>query len=219
MRAKNKLVHGVGINDADYSVVKFEKVEKDGAFVKTLSWICPFYKTWKSAFHRCYASEYLEKKPSYLGCSVEESWHRFMSFRPWMETQDWEGKHLDKDLLVPGNKVYSAENCLFVPQRVNSFISENGSGKGKWPVGVSYNTRKRKFSACCYFEGKNKFLGLYDDPQEAHLSWLAFKLKLAKDLALYLDDKIVAEALVYRYENYTELFPTNSVVPLLSTDG
>lgn len=204
MRKKNKLVYGVGINDADYVVVKFEKVE--GLKSKKLTWICPFYKTWRSAFHRSYAEEYLQKKPSYRGCSVDESWHHLMDFKPWMEAQDWQGKHLDKDILVPGNKVYGPDTCVFIDQKINSFISENGLGKGEWPIGVSFHKQKRKFVSCCYINGKNKFLGLFDDPQEAHLKWLSVKLDLAKELARNIDNKLVADALVFRYENYTSLF-------------
>jgi len=204
MRAKNKLLYGIGVNDANYQITQYGIV--DG--IKKQTWICPFYQTWKGTFHRCYAEEYLAKKPSYLGCSVESSWHHFMDFKPWMETQDWEGKQLDKDLLFPGNKIYSPEKCCFIEGKVNSFIAENGKGKGPWPVGVSFHKQKRRYIATCRIDGKNKFLGLFLTPEEAHLKWLSVKLQLAKKLALDISDKRVAEALVYRYENYLELFPS-----------
>lgn len=50
------------------------------------------------------------------GCSVCEEWLTFSNFKRWMEQQDYEGKALDKDLLVSQNKTYSSETCVFVPR-------------------------------------------------------------------------------------------------------
>ena len=105
-----KLVYGVGINDAEYVVVKREEVGNvDGKRKRKTVWRCPFYKTWSSMLRRCYSTKYQERCPTYMGCSVSEEWHTFSVFRNWMESQDWQDTQLDKDLLVEGNKVYSPE--------------------------------------------------------------------------------------------------------------
>lgn len=44
--------------------------------------------------------------------------------------------HLDKDILVAGNKIYSPETCLFVPNRINSLLIR-GVKTGPLPLGVS----------------------------------------------------------------------------------
>ena len=81
--------------------------------------------------------------PTYKGCSVSEEWLRFSNFKRWMEKQDWDGKQLDKDILFEGNKVYSAETCVFVTSVVNSFTSDSGAKRGEWLIGVSLGIKRR----------------------------------------------------------------------------
>ena len=73
---------------------------------------------------RCYSESHLVRQPTYKGCSVCEEWLTFSNFKSWMEQQDWEGKQLDKDLLVYKNKIYSPETCVFVSSVINSFFVE-----------------------------------------------------------------------------------------------
>jgi hypothetical protein len=84
MRSRNKLVCGVGINDASYEV--YQKV--DGIKVA-----CPFYVKWKSMLERVYVEKNLVKRPSYRNCSVVKDWLRFSAFKEWMQQQNWQGKH------------------------------------------------------------------------------------------------------------------------------
>lgn len=172
---KRKPIHGFGINDADYVVVISETIvwDVDKQLTK-LVWKCPFYSTWKSMVERCYSKKYLDKKSSYNGCSICEEWKYFSNFKSWMETQDWEGNRLDKDLLIRGNRVYSPDTCIFVSQQVNSFITESQATRGDYPIGVSLRKSGGKFSACCRDgTGKLKSLGYYETPEEAHQAWLA----------------------------------------------
>ena len=97
MRKKTKLVYGVGVNDAYYSVYKYE----NGKIV----WQCPYYRTWKHMLSRAYSDKFKKKRPTYQDVTVCEEWYSFMCFRAWMVEQDWKGKQLDKDLLVQGNKM------------------------------------------------------------------------------------------------------------------
>ena len=109
------LVCGVGINDADYVVKKFETIGYvDGKRKRKLVWTCPYHRAWESMLKRCYSAKYQERQPTYKGCTVSDDWLTFSNFRAWMIAQDWEGKHLDKDLLFEGNKIYSTETCVFV---------------------------------------------------------------------------------------------------------
>lgn len=116
MKTKNKrLVYGVGNNDADYVVEKREEIGYvGGKRRRKLMWVCPYYQTWKDMIKRCYSTKCQEKFPTYKGCSVSADWHTFSNFKAWMEKQNWEGKQLDKDILIEGNKVYSPETCVFV---------------------------------------------------------------------------------------------------------
>ena len=205
MKAK-KLVWGVGINDADYVVQKKENIEVNGKRKQRRVWECPFYRTWKDMLRRCYSDKYQERQPTYIGCSVSEEWWRFSNFRAWMVTQDWEGKQLDKDLLIEGNKVYSPETCVFVTRLVNSFTIARGNDRGEWKIGVNWNKGRNKFaSRCCNpFTKKREHLGYFDCEQEAHLAWLKRKRELAKELAETQIDPRVAKALIEHYSNYKQ---------------
>lgn len=200
-----KLVHGVGINDADYPVTKYADVKNEnGKKLKKIVWVCPFYDKWQSMLGRCYSSKAQLHRPNYVGCSVCPEWLYFTNFKSWMEKKDWEDKCLDKDLLILDNKIYGPDTCLFVEPRVNTFLLECTSAQGVWPVGVSFQKFSGRFVARCQdmFSNKRKYLGIYDSPQEAHLAWLNFKTEQAKILASMQTDDRVAKALIWRYENY-----------------
>ena len=189
---KNRLVFGVGINDADYPV---EPVV-DGRKVK-----CPYYVTWKDMIGRCYSEKLQERRPTYIGCSACPDWLYFMNFRGWMSSQDWEGKALDKDLLKGGNKVYSPSTCAFVDQTTNSFTNDRGRARGDYPTGVHMDKPTGKFQASCSnpFTKKRESLGYFHCPDQAHLAWKKRKHELACQLAELQTDQRVAEALRTRY--------------------
>ena len=118
-----------------------------------------------------------------------------------MEKQDWEGKQLDKDILIKGNKIYSAETCVFVTPMVNTFTNDQGLKRGEWPIGANYHKASEKFLAQCRnpVTKKLEHLGLFTCEQEAHNSWLKRKLELAHELAAIQTDPRVAKALIDRY--------------------
>lgn len=195
-----RLVVGVGINDAEYRIVRKETYSTaDGIRKQRTVWFCPFYARWSRMLERCYYDKTIPSRPTYRDCSVCEEWLTFSNFRGWMEKQDWEGKQLDKDILFIGNKVYSPETCVFVDREVNSFITESAAARGKYKIGVSWDKQLRKFKAVC---GRGGYLGYYDTEAEAHKAWLTCKLEQAKILAAGQTDPRVAEALIKRYENY-----------------
>lgn len=204
MKAK-KLVFGVGINDADYVVQKFETINVNGKQKWKCVWECPYYRAWAGMLGRCYSSKAQERNPTYKGCSVSEEWLRFSNFRAWMESQDFEGKQLDKDLLLEGNKVYSKETCVFVSRVVNSFTTDSGASRGEWSIGVYWHKRDGVFVSRCSnpFTKKQEHLGLFTSELEAHQTWLKRKLELAHELAAEQTDSRVAKALIERYSNYT----------------
>ena len=44
---------------------------------------------------------------------------------------------LDKDILCKGNKVYSRETCIFVPERINLLFTKCDNRRGDSPIGVT----------------------------------------------------------------------------------
>ena len=108
----SRLVCGVGVNDLRF--IKADRGMKNR---------CPFYPRWRGMLQRCYCS--MEYRPTYKECFVCEDWLIFSNFKEWMKTQDWKDKHLDKDILKPGNKVYSLDTCCFVTPHDNVCESLN----------------------------------------------------------------------------------------------
>jgi len=181
-----KLVHGFGVNDADYMV---QPVGPDGKRLR-----CPFYDTWKSMLQRVYDPKFHAKQPTYIGVTVCEEWHSFMAFRAWMMEQNWEGKQLDKDILVPGNKVYSPETCAFVTREVNVLLTDRAAKRGNWPIGVCW--KNNKFYAQIMENGKNRKLGYFHSPHEAHLAWRKEKVRIVRKAAEECDDPRIAAGLL-----------------------
>lgn len=152
------MVCGVGINDANYEIYP----SINGKQV-----MCPHYKAWRSMITRCYSERLHNEQPEYIGCTVAKEWHSFMAFRKWMMSQDWQEKDLDKDIIEPGNRVYSPEKCVFVSQKINKLLTDSKGKRGKWPQGVYLDKKSNRFMSQIQRCGKIKRLGTFDSPEEA----------------------------------------------------
>lgn len=201
MGQKSMLVYGVGINDADYVIETREYFFEDGDKKNRMVWRCPFYKAWVAMFRRCYCEKLHSKHPSYQGCYVSTDWQIFSNFKAWMSGQNWQGNHLDKDILKPGNKVYGPDECVFVSGALNNFLTDSAATRGEWPIGVHWHKRDNKFMACIRnpITRKREHLGYFDCPDEAHAAWLKRKRELAHLLADQQTDQRIADALRARY--------------------
>ena len=178
LRKKTKLVYGVGINDSLLPVVQTDIVNEK----KTIVWICPYYKKWRTMLQRCTSKSVQNKYPNYKGCYVCDEWKYFSNFKEWVDEQpnkNWEKCELDKDLLFKGNKCYSPTTCIFISKKVNTFINN----KGVELVGASWNQSANKFQARVRnsFTGKEEYLGLFHTQQAAHDAWKARKLELLSE--------------------------------------
>jgi len=194
MRKKLKKVCGVGINDADYNVTVRAVV--DGK--QKIIWRCPYYARWAGMLTRCYDENYHKKEPSYIGCTVSEDWIYFSKFRSWMETQDWQGKEIDKDLISKGNRIYSPEFCVFVDRLTNSFIVNSEKSDS---IGAAICKKTHKFQVRCRnpFSGEREWLGLYHSANQAHEVWRKRKHEFACMLADMQSDERAAMALRSRF--------------------
>lgn len=191
MRTKNRLVFGVGIND---SAEEMQRTTPEGK-----KEMCPYYQTWTAMLRRCYSTKSHKERPNYQNCSVDPAWHSFVAFRSWMEQQKWEGMHLDKDLLIQGNTIYGPDTCIFVPPKVNAFLLLRERSRGQYPTGVVKTTKSSTYMARISIDGKNKHLGNFPTPEQAHMAWKAAKHSQALILAAEQSDPRVAKALATRF--------------------
>lgn len=141
------------------------------------------YTKWKSMLNRCYGD--FDSNPSYSTCKVCEEWHNYQNYAKWYDENYIEGYHLDKDLLQQGaeNKIYSPETCCFIPNYINLFLQDkNTISKGKTGiVGVTFSNSsgKNKYRASINIDGKNTYLGEFDNIEEAEKCYKeAYSLKL-----------------------------------------
>lgn len=165
------LVHGVGVNDADYVTHK----EKN----KKVIWRCPFYLKWKQMLRRCYCPLWHKQYPTYIGCSVCPEWRYFSKFRLWMENQKWEGMALDKDILVKGNRVYGSDTCCFIPTAINSLFCSGRKKKNNLPEGVKL-TRNGKYVVQLRIRPGVTYYKTLPTLREAHIDALEKKIQAVR---------------------------------------
>ena len=167
----------------------------------------PLYKVWSSMLQRCYDDKLHIDRPTYEGCSVVDSFKSFTNFIDWAEKQtgskvkDVDGKqfHLDKDILIKGNKLYSPETCCFVPHDINTQFTMSKSKRGELPVGVSKRKGSLLFRAQIKTDGKVKSLGQFKTVEEAFQVYKEAKETYVKEIANKWKDQIdprVYEALM-----------------------
>lgn len=186
------VIQGKGINDVVWPV--YTKV--GGKYITEPSYVC-----FKNMYKRCYHKSEHEYHPLYLGCEVSDEWINYSVFHEWFKDRYKPGYQLDKDILIPGNKIYSPETCVMIPQSLNKFITDRVSARGEWPLGVYLHRPTGKFRAQCSnpFNNKREHIGLFIDAHEAHLAWKRRKHELACQYADQLQDDLLAEALRSKY--------------------
>lgn len=145
------------------------------------------YKYWFCMLYRCYNDICLKKEPQYKDCTVCEEWLCYQNFAEWFDKNYYkciEELELDKDILHKGNKIYSPENCVFVPSRINKLLIKRQNYRGDYPIGVTFHENINKYRArCCTLTGR-KSLGCYDTPHEAFSKgYKPFKEKYIKQVA------------------------------------
>lgn len=160
------------------------------------------YRVWLHILERAYCPKYHKRFPTYVDCSVDDRWHNFQNFSEWYYQQpnsDRSGFHLDKDLLVIGNKVYGPETCTFVPLEINVLLTNSSESRGRFPRGVSRN--KSKYVAEISIRGKKKGLGYYATPEEAGEVYREAKEKYVREQAEKYKD-VLHPKVYYNLMNY-----------------
>ena len=155
------------------------------------------YKIWTQMLKRCYDNTYKSIYPTYKDCTASEHFKSYSNFEQWCQNQIGfgnEGWHLDKDLLVKGNKVYSESTCVFLPKEIN-LIFGNKTKRGLYKTGVKLDTKYGKYSVrirthkgrVCFggytteLEAYNKYV----EEKERHIKFVADQFKGLIDSRAY----------------------------------
>ena len=145
------------------------------------------YKLWHSMLVRCYSDTIKKKHPTYEGCEVSDNFKSYEYFYEWCHSQigfgnkDW---HLDKDLLVKGNKIYSEDSCVFIPQEVNTLLTKRTNSRGEYSIGVSWSKTSKAFVATvAKNKGKTEWLGYFNTEIEAFNAYKQAKESFIKEQA------------------------------------
>lgn len=190
------LVEGFGVLDDSISII-----------VNGRSKPCPVFTAWKSMIIRCYVEKHRHKYQSYKGCTVSEEWRLLSNFKRWAEERDFEGKRLDKDLLSPGNRVYSPETCAMISQSLNAFVVRDGD-----PAlleGVIFDAKKGVYKPIRYTKWladndrpwlrEKQSYREFDSEADAHVQWLKNKHEAAQTYVDFETDERVIETLKTRW--------------------
>lgn len=160
----------------------------------------PSERIWRKMMNRCCSDKFKARHKSYKNVSICDEWLTYSSFKMWFDEHYVEGWDLDKDILVKGNKVYSPQNCCFVPQEVNGLFTNCKMSRGPYPIGVSY--KNGRFVAGLDINKKRRHLGSFGTPEEAFQAYKVAKEAYIKEVADKWKDQLeprVYEAL-YNYK-------------------
>ena len=162
-------VYGVGITGEKIPVVDGKR--------------CKQRELWVRMLDRCYSKG--KNKPTYEGCSVSENFKYYPFFKEWCEKQigfDVKGFALDKDILVKGNKVYSEDACVFVPQEINNILTYKKSTNKGLSASVALQ-KSGRYSVSFRKDRITQNLGRFDTPEEAFQAYKQVKESYIKEVA------------------------------------
>jgi len=71
------------------------------------------YTAWSNMLERCYSESFHKNRPKYSDCFVCDEWLNYQNFADWYEENYIEGMHVEKDILIDGNRCYSPGTCSF----------------------------------------------------------------------------------------------------------
>lgn len=190
--SRKKLVYGVGINDCQ------KQSSNDKA-----------YKIWSDMLARCYNDDVKRKNPTYKDCTCCNEWIYYSNFKKWFNAQLYkDGYHLDKDIIIQGNKIYSPDTCALVPSRINGLLVCKTKRVGDLMRGVSKEKGSMSFRASCCIGKQKIHLGSFKTELEAHEAYKKAKYAEIRSVAkeafdvLEIDERVYNALLNYTISKY-----------------
>ena len=152
------------------------------------------YNIWYGMLKRCYDPKYQEKYPTYKDCKVEDYLLNLQHMAEWINKNYYEvpgeRMHLDKDILCKGNKIYSRDKCIFVPEGINKLFTKCDNARGENPIGASLTSSGNYEVRCRNGYGEPVYLGSYSTKDEAFNVYKQYKEKVIKKVIDSYEGKI-----------------------------
>lgn len=184
------------------------------------------YSIWNSLLQRCYSVAIKNKYKTYQEASICSEWLSFQNYAEWYMENYYdigETLQIDKDILYPGNKLYSPETCVLVPKEINVLFTKRDSKRGDYPIGVTISNNGKYVSRCQIGTGKKECLGSFDDPINAFKAYKSFKEQRIKEMADkykgIIPDKLYAAMYRYEVKNDLESLQTDNKNEVASVDA
>lgn len=139
------------------------------------------YRRWHAMMSRCY-NERSDRYRFYgaKGIRVSKDWHNFQNYMKWFQENFKDGLQIDKDLLGGDSPVYGPNTCVCITPRLNQF-GRSPMRMGKSSEVISVGSDKFCVTVRCP-EGYSKYIGLFDDPNEALIVYSDVKHSYFSDL-------------------------------------
>ena len=194
MRNTNRLVRGIGVKGMDYPVRSNGKGTRE-------------YALWSSMLTRCTVG-FQKRQPTYKGVGCTDNFKNYSFFYEWCHKQAgflckctgsryW---HLDKDLLVKGNKIYGEDTCVFLPPIINNAIVTQPTAKGCELQGVYWCTDTSYFKSVLRTKERNEFNSEKEAFQAYRVAKEAVIRQIAEQYKSQLDPRAYQALLNYTVE-------------------
>lgn len=139
---------------------------------------------WSNIINKCKIDGSIQRRdPSYIGCVNRFS--DYQQFVEWHVSQIGYGNidengdtwHIDKDLLIKYNKIYSSDTCILLPRELNCLLEVHSINRGNYPIGVDYYKPNDMFRAAMKCGKTRKHIGYFSTPEEAFARYRVCKLE------------------------------------------
>lgn len=163
------------------------------------------YSSWFHILERCYCENYHKRQPTYKDVEICREWENFQNYAKWFEENYIKGWHLDKDLLIKNNLLYSPNTCCFLPQEINNLLTNRKNFRGKYPLGVSKQKNINSYRVTFTKNNKQIYLGSFKCLEIATQKYINAKELHIKETANKWKEKLpvnVYKTLIdYKIEN------------------
>ncbi|MEN4047056.1 hypothetical protein P9A10_00290 [Serratia marcescens] len=199
MKRNKKLVYGIGTNDLANNIEKQQEIGLTPDLYEESR------KAWNNRLNA-------QKNGRATVC---EDWQLHSNFARWWLDSHIDGWCIDKDWLVPDNKEYHPDRCVWIPNKINTLMCDGRKKDTELPKGVSINLIKYKDVVYKYYQARCSVNGVceaknFKNPRDAHRQWQQWKIQEIENVIgefigdIRLDKRIITRLTEVREEIQTD---------------